>query len=123
MGRSRELPSSRYRGELLGLGAVPVEKGARHRTGPTAGHDAIVDPHDRHDLARRAREKRLVGSKQILVSEHLLTDRYAELAPDLEQEFSCNACEEAGRKRRGPDGAVLDDEDVGGPALGQFAPR
>src|SRR6516165_3451540 len=98
MGRPRELSSSCYRGEFLGLGAIPLEKRARHRTGPTVRQDATVDSHDGHDLPRGAREKRLVGPKQVLVSQHLLTDRNAELLPDLEQEFSRNTREETGRK-------------------------
>ncbi len=61
-----------------------------------AGPDRpVVDLHDRHDLARRARQKRFVGAEQIVVSQHLLADGNADRRADLEQELARDARQQA----------------------------
>src|SRR5436190_8166412 len=113
MRKSRALPSFCGRSELLGPGAVALEKRTCDGAGSSARHRAMVDSDDRHDLARGAREERLVGFEQVFVSEYLLANRNVELAPNLEQELARNAREQAGGERGRPHGPALHDEKVG----------
>src|SRR6185295_18477068 len=82
-GGSVRLVSGRLDGrarELLRLAAIAGEQLLRNRTWNAGADDAAVDSHHGAELARRARDERLVGGGEVRRVERLLANVDADIA-------------------------------------------
>src|SRR5579864_2923502 len=87
----------------------------------TATDLAIIDFHDRDDLARRARQEGLIGAEEVFVVQDGLPNRDSLRGSNLEQERARDAWKESridGRRERD---AVPDDEQIREGAFRQLA--
>src|SRR4051794_35105631 len=73
-------------GQVLRFLTETPEQRARGRTWNTGADRPLVDRDDRYQFARRAGEKCLVRTEQIVVSQNRFAHRYTDVAADLEYE-------------------------------------
>ncbi len=94
---------------------------AGDRTGLALPHRAVVDFPDRSDLGGGSRQEQLIGVVEIPPGDRSLPDVVTFVLQQVHQRVAGDPIEDAGRHRRGGDGAVADEEQILSAPLGDGA--
>src|SRR3954447_385417 len=80
----------------------------------------LIDHDDWQRLTSCAGEERFLGAEKVLVSQDLFPDVDVEVTTEFENKLPGNSGKQAGFKRRGEGGTILDDKQIRLGALGQL---